>query len=126
MFGKTFLLFHAAFLKCFICSKAGITYSPWCNNSCRAYKELGQGDFYYSIRKKLYSPSIYLQPTRKKCYHKKNHAYLNIVYSICHRVNIYRLGKSTKFPTLSISIPSSSSSTITTLSERLSFSSMKM
>ena len=35
--------------------------------------------------------SIYLQPYLKKCYHKKNYAYFNLVYSICHRVNIYML-----------------------------------
>ena len=88
------------------------------------YKELGLGGFYYSIRKKLPSPSIYLKPTTKKYYRKKNHAYLNLMYSICHIVNIYRLGKSTKFPMLSISIPSSSYSTTKTLSERFSSSSV--
>ena len=36
---------------------------------------------------------IYLLPTHKKCNHKKNHNYLNLVYSICHRVDIYRLVK---------------------------------
>ena len=80
-------------LKRFICSRVGILDSPWCNNSCRAYRELGQGDFYYSIRKKLPCPSIYLQPGQKRYYGKKNHAYLNLVYSNCHRVNIYRLVK---------------------------------
>ena len=53
----------------------------------------------------------------KKNYRKKNHSYLNLVYRICHKVNIYRLGKPTKFPILSISVPTSSSSTISTLSE---------
>ena len=42
------------------------------------------------------------------------------------RVKINRLDKFTKFPILYILIPSRSSSTITTLSERLSYSSMKM
>ena len=32
-----------ALLKCFICSGVGILDSLWCNNSCRAYQELGQG-----------------------------------------------------------------------------------
>ena len=80
------------FKKCFTCSSiaACILDSRWCNNSCCTYKELGQGYFYYSIRKKAPSLLIYLQPTPKKCYHKKNHAYLNLVYSICPRVNIHQ------------------------------------
>ena len=41
---------------------------------------------------------IYLLPTHKKCNHKKNHAYHNLVYSICHRVDIYR---PVKFPIVS-------------------------
>ena len=45
LFKKTFLLFHTALLKCFICSRAAILYSSWCNNSCRGYQELGQGHF---------------------------------------------------------------------------------
>ena len=90
----------------------------------------------------------------KKCNHKKNHTYFNLVYSICHRVDIYKLvklltssfcylllflvsnppltttlrfphssslnislGNSIKFPVPSILIPSSSSSTVTTLFE---------
>ena len=79
------------FKKCFTCSSvtACILDSRWCNNSCRTYKELGQGYFYYSIRKKIPSILIYLQPTPQKCYHKKKYTYLNLVYSICPRVNIY-------------------------------------
>ena len=46
LFKKTFLPFHTALLKCFICSRVAILDSPWCNNSCRGYQELGQGDFY--------------------------------------------------------------------------------
>ena len=121
---KKFLAIPHSFFQMFHLRKVGIVDSPWCNKSCCAYKELGLGGFYYSIRKKLPSPSIYLKPTPKKYYRKKNHAYLNLMYSICHIVNIYRLGKSTKFPMLSISIPSSSYSTTKTLSERFSSSSV--
>ena len=60
----------------------------------------------------------------KKYYRKKNHSYLNLVYSICHIVSIYRLGKPTKFLILSISIPTSSSSTISNLSEAMCSSTM--
>ena len=45
LFKKTFLLFDSTLLKRFICSKVAILDSPWCNNSCRGYQELGQGDF---------------------------------------------------------------------------------
>ena len=34
-----------------------------------------------------------LTTIRKKSNHKKYHAYLNLVYSICHRFDIYRLVK---------------------------------
>ena len=34
---------------------------------------------------------IYILPTHKKYNPKKNHTYLNLVYTICHRVDIYRL-----------------------------------
>ena len=61
---KTFLLFHRAFFnKMFICSRVGTLDSLWCSNSCRINKLLGQGNFYYSITKKLPAPSVYLQPT---------------------------------------------------------------
>ena len=46
LFKKTFLLFHATLLKCFICSRVAILDSPWGNNSCHGYQELAQGDFY--------------------------------------------------------------------------------
>ena len=36
---------------------------------------------------------IYLLSTHKKCNRKTNHTYLNLVNSICHRVDIYRLVK---------------------------------
>ena len=36
---------------------------------------------------------IYLLPTHKKCNHKKNHNYLNLIYSICRRVDNYELVK---------------------------------
>ena len=153
-----------------------------------AYKELGQGDFYFSteaVVRRCSVKTLFLEISQNskentcarvsfliifftehlrwlllirsgKSFHplqfiyslpQKNHAYLNLVYSICHRVNIYRLvkllvssppstttlrfidsssmdislGKSTKFP-----IPSSSSSTVKTLSEGLTSSSMKI
>ena len=54
-------------------------------------KELGQGDLYHSIREKLPSSFNLFANLPKKCYHKKNYAYFNLVYSICHRVNIYML-----------------------------------
>ena len=154
LFKKTFLLCHTGLLKCFIYSRVGILDSPWCNNPCRAYKELGQGDFYSSNQEKVPILLIYLLPTHKKYNHKKNHTYLNLDYSLCHKVDIYRLlklltssfcylllflvsyppstttlkfphsssinirlSKSIKFPIPSISIPSSSSSTVTTLFE---------
>ena len=190
-FRKTFLLFHTAFLKCFVCSRVGTLdsilgilgatillclqriRSRWflffdrssrpevfCKNTVlRNFakfkgKHLCQSIFFNNfftehlrwlllIRSgKSFHPLqfIYSLP-------QKNHAYLNLVYSICHRVNIYRLvkllvssppstttlrfidsssmdislGKSTKFP-----IPSSSSSTVKTLSEGLTSSSMKI
>ena len=42
---KTFLLFDTALLNCFVYSKVAILDFPWCNKFCRAYLELGQGDF---------------------------------------------------------------------------------
>ena len=85
---KTFLLFHTALLKYFIYNRVGILEFPWCNNSSRAYQQLGQGDFYSSDQEKVPFLLIYLLLT-----HKKNDAYLNLVYSIGHRVDIYRLVK---------------------------------
>ena len=70
------MLFHKALLKCFICSTVGILYSPWCNNSCRAYQKLGQGDFYSFDQEKVPFLLIHLLPTCKKCNHKKSHVYL--------------------------------------------------
>ena len=46
LFEKTFLLFHTAILKYFICSSVTILVSSWRNNSYRGYQELGQGSFY--------------------------------------------------------------------------------
>ena len=90
---KKFLLFHTALLKCFIYSRVGILDPPWCNNSCHAYQELGQGDFYSFDQKKVPLFLIYSLPTHKKSNQKENHAYLNLLYSICHREDIYRLVK---------------------------------
>ena len=53
LFKKTFLLFHTALLICFICSRVAILDSPWCNNCCRGYQELGQVDFYYFDQEKV-------------------------------------------------------------------------
>ena len=54
----------------------GFLYSPWCNNSCRTYLELCQGDFYSFDQEKVLFLSSYLLPTHNKNYnHKKNHAY---------------------------------------------------
>ena len=87
--GKIFVLFPTAFLKCFIWNRIGMLDSLWCNNSYLAYKELGQGNFYEEAPFTL----SHLHSTAEKCNHKENNAYLNLVYSICHRVNIYRLVK---------------------------------
>ena len=51
---KRFLLFDMALLKCFVYSKVGILDYPWSNNPCRAYQELGQGDFYSFDQKYIY------------------------------------------------------------------------
>ena len=93
LFKKTFLLFHTALLKCFIYSRVDILDSPWCNNPCRAYEELGQGDFYSFDQEKVPFLLVYLLPTHKKCNHKKNHTYLNYLKAFFHRVDIYRLVK---------------------------------
>ena len=52
--------------------------SAWCNNSCRAYQKLGQGDFYSFDQEKVSFISSYLRPTtnrenswkKKKNYHQ--------------------------------------------------------
>ena len=44
------------------------------------------------IRKKFPFNLLTTYP-QKKCHHKKNHAYLNLVCSIYHSVDIYRLEK---------------------------------
>ena len=54
LFKKAFLLFDTALLKCFVYSRVGILDYPWCNNPCRAYQELGQGDFYSFDQKFIY------------------------------------------------------------------------
>ena len=89
----TSLLFHTALLKRFIYSRVGILDSPWRNNPCCAYQELGQGDSYSFGQEKVPVLLIYLLPTHKKCNHKKNHNYLNLIYSICRRVDNYELVK---------------------------------
>ena len=40
--------------------------TSWCNNSCRAYQELGQGDFYLFDQEKALFLLIYLLPTHKE------------------------------------------------------------
>ena len=45
------------------------------------------------IRSGKSSLLIYLLPTHKKCNNKKNDTYLNLIYSIRQRVDIYRLVK---------------------------------
>ena len=92
-FKKTFFLFQTALLKCFIYSRVGTLDSPWSNNPCRTYQELGQGDFYSFDQEKVPFFLIYLLSTHKKCNHKKNHNYPNLVYNNCHRMDIYRLIK---------------------------------
>ena len=54
LFKKTILLFDTVLLKCFVYSRVGILDYPWCNNPCRAYQELGQGDFYSFDQKFIY------------------------------------------------------------------------
>ena len=61
-----FLLFHTVLLKCLIYSSSGILYSPWYNNSCRAYHELRQSDFYAFEQEKLPFLSSHLLPIHKK------------------------------------------------------------
>ena len=125
LFKKVFLLFHTALLKYFIYSRVGILDSTWC--------------------KILPLPLICLLPTHKKCNHEKNHTYLNLVKSghiqSCKTSYLLFLslflvssppstttlrfphsplmnispGKSNKLPIPFISIPCSSSSTVTTL-----------
>ena len=70
---KQITKFHTASLKCFIYSRVGISDSTWRSN--------------------LPFLLIYLVLIHKKCNHKKNHTYHNLVYSICQRVDIYRLVK---------------------------------
>ena len=90
---KNVLAIPNALLKCFIYSRVGILEFPWCNNPCRTYQELNLGDFYSFNQEKVPFLLIFLLPTHKKCNNKKNHTYLNLMYSMCHRVDIYRLVK---------------------------------
>ena len=53
---KNLLLFHRALLKLGI----QILHAPWCNNLCRAFKELGQSNFYSFDQEKVLFLSIYL------------------------------------------------------------------
>ena len=73
LFKKAFLLFHAALLNCFIYRGVGILDFTW--------------------RKNPPFLSILLLRTLKKCNHKKNHTYLNLVYSIYQAVDIYKFVK---------------------------------
>ena len=68
---KQITKFHTASLKYFIYSRVGILGSTWRSN--------------------LPFLLIYLVLILKECNHKKNHTYHNLVYSICQRVDIYRL-----------------------------------
>ena len=52
-----------------------------------------QGSFYSFDQKKVPFLLIYLLPTHKKCNHKMNHTYFNLVYSVCQREDIYSLVK---------------------------------
>ena len=50
-------------------------------------------------------------PTQKKCNDKKNHTYLNLVYSICQKVDIYKACKTFDFVFLLLFLLSSPPST---------------
>ena len=126
LFKKVFLLFHTVLLKCFIYSRVGILDSTWCNNLPLLLICL-------------------LPTRKKCNHIWKNHTYLNLVKSghiqACKTSDLLFLslflvssppstttlrfphsplmnispGKSNKLPIPFISIPCSSSSTVTTL-----------
>ena len=77
----------------------------------RAYQELVQGDFYSFDQEIVFFLLIYLLPTQKKCNGRKNHTYLNLVYSICQRVDIYKACKTFDFFFLLLFLLSSPAST---------------
>ena len=90
---KTFLLFHMALLKCLICSRVGILDCPWVQQFLSRLPRIRFRWFLSFDQKKVYFLLIYWLLSAKKSNHKKYHAYLNLVYSICHRFDIYRLVK---------------------------------
>ena len=83
---KRFLLFRTALLKYFIYIRSGKNSLPF---------------------------NLFTTYPQKKCNHEKNHSYLNLVYSNCHRVNIYRLAKLLDFLFLLLFLVSYPSSTAT-------------
>ena len=86
LFRKMFLLFDMALFKCFVYSKVGILDYPWCSNPCRAFQELGLGDF-YSFDQKY----IYYLPTKNVTTRKT--MLTSISSTTFVRVDIYRLVK---------------------------------
>ena len=93
LFRKIILAIPHSLLKGVICSREVISDSPWCNNSYCVYQKLGQNDLDLFDQENVSFFSIYSLPIHKKCSHKKNHAYLNLVQSICHRMDLCRLLK---------------------------------
>ena len=68
---KNVLAIPHGFIKMFHLQQSRILDPPWCNNSCRTYQELGQGNFYSFDPEKVWFLSIYLLPThKKKCNHE--------------------------------------------------------
>ena len=80
MWFLTFLLFVTVLLKCFIYSRVGILDSPWCDNSCRTYQELGEGDFYSFNQRKVLILSIFYYVTKKNVTMRK--IMLTLIFSI--------------------------------------------
>ena len=87
------MLFHTAFLKVYhlqqnlrILRGAAILVAPT-RNQVKMISIIWSGksplpiQFIYNLHPPPYPPS------KKKCNRKKNHAYLNLAYSICNRVN---------------------------------------
>ena len=86
LFSKSFLLFDITLLKCFVYGRVGTLDYPWCYNPCRAYQELGQGDFYSFNQKFIYYLSTKNVTTRKTML-------TSISSTTFVRVDIYRLVK---------------------------------
>ena len=86
LFRKKFLLFEINLLNCFIYSRVGTLNYPWCNNPCRAYQDLGQGDF-CSFNQKF----IYYLPTKNVTARKT--MLTSISSTTFVRVYMYRLAK---------------------------------